>query len=213
MSSLASALSPANQARLKACITPSRACIPPARGGKKQKKGDAELPDFKAPEPKTASELKEWDRMASRMEGEVGFLIPGSTIADPQICRVSLVLQVKRTPRSCSQANFRSQTVRSAFQQVWIMADKVGPALPLRDYLDFAEELEQRSSPSVLHLLTAPSLISSRKDLAGHHGIEERYIFPVLAKRMPEFALSGSAEHIEEHHQIHAGLLLPSSTS
>lgn len=70
--SLLASMPPSDAARLKTCITPSRDCIPPPSGklkGKKSK-GDVDLPDFKAPEPKTPGELREWDRMSSRMEGQ-----------------------------------------------------------------------------------------------------------------------------------------------
>ena len=40
--------------------------------------------------------------------------------------------------------------------------------------------------------------------LTMHHGIEERYIFPVLAERMPRFK---DQEHLKKQHEgIHAGL-------
>lgn len=66
------------------------------------------------------------------------------------------------------------------------MADKVGSQVPLKEYLAFAEELEHH--------------------LGFHHNIEEQHIFPILAKRMPEFAKNGSAEHLEEHKAIHDGM-------
>src|ERR1700720_740167 len=37
--------------------------------------------------------------------------------------------------------------------------------------------------------------------LTTHHMIEERFLFPVLAKRMPQF----KAEHLEAHQGIHEG--------
>lgn len=45
--------------------------------------------------------------------------------------------------------------------------------------------------------------------LTTHHGIEETYVFPVLAKKMPEFRNGrggGAAELLRQHRQIHAGL-------
>jgi hypothetical protein len=38
-------------------------------------------------------------------------------------------------------------------------------------------------------------------DLTMHHTIEERFIFPILAERMPQF----KAEHLESHRGIHEG--------
>ncbi|GAA5970018.1 hypothetical protein JCM11641_000235 [Rhodosporidiobolus odoratus] len=73
---------------------------------------------------------------------------------------------------------------RLAFKQLFELADgsfeKRGLTLP--DFMDVAE--------------------SFLRHLEGHHGIEERYIFPVLAKRMPQFA----DEHQEEHDTIHEGM-------
>ncbi|PSR81162.1 hypothetical protein PHLCEN_2v6497 [Hermanssonia centrifuga] len=37
-----------------------------------------------------------------------------------------------------------------------------------------------------------------------HHTIEERHIFPILAKRMPTF--KDDEVHIKSHHGIHEGL-------
>ncbi|EIM83064.1 uncharacterized protein STEHIDRAFT_141577 [Stereum hirsutum FP-91666 SS1] len=39
-----------------------------------------------------------------------------------------------------------------------------------------------------------------------HHTIEERHIFPVLAKRMPMFAMENDGVHLESHKGIHHGL-------
>lgn len=45
--------------------------------------------------------------------------------------------------------------------------------------------------------------------LETHHGIEESYFFPLLAKKMPEFRPgkgNGAAELLQQHKQIHAGM-------
>ncbi|KAJ7178520.1 hemerythrin HHE cation binding domain-containing protein [Mycena crocata] len=42
--------------------------------------------------------------------------------------------------------------------------------------------------------------------LTMHHTIEERHIFPILAKRMPEFSTETEAGHIDSHKGIHHGL-------
>lgn len=44
-----------------------------------------------------------------------------------------------------------------------------------------------------------------------HHGIEETHLFPVLARKMPEFRSNGSgskkaAELLRQHKDIHAGM-------
>ncbi|KAL0931072.1 neutrophil cytosol factor 2 protein [Colletotrichum truncatum] len=41
--------------------------------------------------------------------------------------------------------------------------------------------------------------------LTAHHGIEERFVFPMLARKMPEFR-GGRAELLQQHRQIHKGL-------
>lgn len=47
--------------------------------------------------------------------------------------------------------------------------------------------------------------------LETHHGIEETYIFPVLARKMPEFQSGGkggkkAAELLQQHKEIHLGM-------
>ncbi|KAL4947070.1 hypothetical protein BDW69DRAFT_190537 [Aspergillus filifer] len=51
--------------------------------------------------------------------------------------------------------------------------------------------------------------LSFAEHLEVHHHIEESYIFPYLAKRMPEFQTGKgkrAAELLQQHRQIHAGL-------
>ncbi|KAF6806605.1 hypothetical protein CSOJ01_08754 [Colletotrichum sojae] len=43
------------------------------------------------------------------------------------------------------------------------------------------------------------------KHLTAHHGIEERFVFPMLARRMPEFR-GGRAELLRQHREIHKGM-------
>jgi iron-sulfur cluster repair protein YtfE (RIC family) len=43
--------------------------------------------------------------------------------------------------------------------------------------------------------------------LTMHHTIEERYMFPVLGKTMPQFANNDDAAHTAAHHAIHEGLV------
>ncbi|KAJ6606039.1 hemerythrin/HHE cation-binding motif-containing protein [Mycena vulgaris] len=42
--------------------------------------------------------------------------------------------------------------------------------------------------------------------LTMHHTIEERHIFPILAKRMPEFSTETEDGHIDSHKGIHKGI-------
>lgn len=47
------------------------------------------------------------------------------------------------------------------------------------------------------------------QQLEMHHNIEETYVFPVLAKKMPEFRSgkgNGAAELLRQHKEIHRGL-------
>jgi len=37
-----------------------------------------------------------------------------------------------------------------------------------------------------------------------HHTIEERHLFPILARNMPQFAKE-DGEHLASHHGIHEG--------
>lgn len=46
---------------------------------------------------------------------------------------------------------------------------------------------------------------SLKRHLEGHHGIEESYLFPILAKRMPAFAQD--EQHRTSHEGIHEGLM------
>ncbi|GAA5868993.1 hypothetical protein JCM8547_003244 [Rhodosporidiobolus lusitaniae] len=73
---------------------------------------------------------------------------------------------------------------RQSFKQLYELADGgfERHGLTVRDFMDVAE--------GFLH------------HLEGHHGIEERHIFPILRKRMPAF----EDDHQEEHDAIHEGM-------
>ncbi|KAF7792317.1 hypothetical protein EIP86_003353 [Pleurotus ostreatoroseus] len=58
-----------------------------------------------------------------------------------------------------------------------------------------------RGMSTKMYLAEADDL---RKHLTMHHTIEERHIFPLLAKRMPAFR--NDEQHIKSHHGIHEGL-------
>ncbi|KAJ7770194.1 hypothetical protein DFH07DRAFT_268458 [Mycena maculata] len=49
--------------------------------------------------------------------------------------------------------------------------------------------------------------------LTMHHTIEERHIFPVLAKKMPQFSTETEDAHIDSHKGIHKGSKEPSTYS
>lgn len=45
------------------------------------------------------------------------------------------------------------------------------------------------------------------KHLATHHGIEEQHLFPILARKMPEFRQGkDAAELLRQHEAIHEGM-------
>ena len=56
-------------------------------------------------------------------------------------------------------------------------------------------------------IISKPLLVArcsrARADLTMHHMVEERHIFPLLAKRMPAF--KNDEQHIKSHHGIHEG--------
>lgn len=62
-----------------------------------------------------------------------------------------------------------------------------------------SDKLEVNKIPLSAYLAKCVEL---NEHLTMHHGIEEQHIFPVLAKRMPEFR----DDHPQEHDQIHKGM-------
>jgi hypothetical protein len=74
--------------------------------------------------------------------------------------------------------------------------------MSLQAYLRIIAQFHERGSISPwctkLDYHTIPS-----SDLNGHHGIEEAYVFPVLAQRMPNFA--NDERHKNAHKVIHKG--------
>ncbi|KAK4704387.1 ion channel-forming bestrophin family protein, partial [Phenoliferia sp. Uapishka_3] len=166
---------------------PSRSAVVSSvkKGGKKGgNKGDPEKPDYISPEPKNASEKRDWDRMSTRMEGFHSYF-------------------------------------RSTFQQMWEAADKVGEggiSLKVRTEHDSRSAtfklIEIVSSSNIL--ISAGSSKHTWQVITGEWtclvqiqlllnptiSIEERHIFPVLAKRLPEFG----DDHPAEHAKIHEGI-------
>ena len=66
----------------------------------------------------------------------------------------------------------------------------------LREFLDYAKELYNRASLD----FSSQNATESRRsglDLDLHHSIEEAHIFPILAKRMPQFAAE-TGEHLQQ---------------
>lgn len=61
---------------------------------------------------------------------------------------------------------------------------------------------------SLPRFLREAAQLSAHLDL--HHRIEEAHIFPLLAKKMPQFKAGSreSGEHLKSHKQIHDGKLM-----
>ena len=84
-----------------------------------------------------------------------------------------------------------------------------------RTYLASAQQLRRRMSLFILFFSFSSGISCAISgytasdsnfwglDLTMHHTIEERQIFPILAKRMPSFAEDEA--HIKSHHGIHEG--------
>ena len=60
----------------------------------------------------------------------------------------------------------------------------------------------QQPTPNIPYLTS--SMVDFCRHLDMHHGIEEAHIFPVLAKKLPQFKKSG--EHSAEHDVMHKAL-------
>ncbi|KAJ7188181.1 hemerythrin/HHE cation-binding motif-containing protein [Mycena filopes] len=69
---------------------------------------------------------------------------------------------------------------------------------------DLADGSFNQRGMSLPAYLSIASRLNSH--LTMHHNIEERHIFPILAKRMPEFSTETEDAHIDSHKGIHTGL-------
>lgn len=58
----------------------------------------------------------------------------------------------------------------------------------------------------VAHTTQEAVLMARHADLGGHHDIEETYIFPYLAQRMPEFKQE-SGEHVQQRMSLSIAVL------
>ena len=164
---------------LEACITPSRSAVKPlaatkASKAKRQPKGDLDLPDYVAPEPKTNMERREWDRMSSRMEGPSPLLVaslslsagPATDLPHALTGFHSYCASSSRPSPSCRthpdpprvELTRTTPAVRLAFKQLFELSDgsfeKRG--LSVRDFMGVAEDFHEH--------------------LGFHHGIEERCV-------------------------------------
>ncbi|KAK4057238.1 hypothetical protein OIO90_001733 [Microbotryomycetes sp. JL221] len=141
---------------------------------KPSKQSTQPKPNHIAPAPKNASERREWERMSARMQGF------------HEYCEHRRKAKGFDAVIRLTNYTLLILQVRQQYQVAWQSADKVGQD---EDY-DVEYYLWQ-----VRDLL---------RHLEMHHNIEESYIFPILAKKMPEF---GDA-HPEEHKAIHEGKAL-----
>lgn len=79
--------------------------------------------------------------------------------------------------------------------------------MTLKQFLDEGTSPHTPSNHLIPLLLTPISGLSLVKYLETHHGIEETYLFPLLARKMPQFrATGGQAELLRQHKQIHKGM-------
>ncbi|KAK0504559.1 hemerythrin HHE cation binding domain-containing protein [Armillaria luteobubalina] len=105
----------------------------------------------------------------------------------PSRSRMSLHNDAKWNTLSNKMSNFH-EWFKAEFNTLYDLADgsftKRGLSLSL--YLDSARQFERH--------------------LTMHHTIEERYIFPILAQRMPEFSDTADDGHVKSHQGIHHGL-------
>ncbi|KAJ6593952.1 hypothetical protein B0H19DRAFT_1056357 [Mycena capillaripes] len=69
-----------------------------------------------------------------------------------------------------------------------------------------AAELEERRWNRFSETMASFHAYFKQEYLTMHHTIEERHIFPILAKRMPEFSTETDDAHIASHKGIHKGL-------
>ncbi|KAJ9478203.1 Hemerythrin domain-containing protein [Pseudozyma hubeiensis] len=83
------------------------------------------------------------------------------------------------------------QHFRHATAQISTLLLQLSPTSPPKPKLQILTNL----------LYLCSSLCSS---LETHHAIEERFIFPTLAKKLPQFA--HSSQHTKEHAQMHSAL-------
>lgn len=150
---------------LEQAIKPSRSSVVSTRsgGGKaaKGRKGEIELPDYVAPEPKNATERREWDRMSSRMEGAPRLSLPfrpcSPKLTSPSLpCRLPLVLCASSNPTVAVSPAEPRHAVRHSFRQLFELSDgsfeKRG--MSVRDFMRVAEDFNAH--------------------LGFHHGIEEQ---------------------------------------
>jgi len=72
---------------------------------------------------------------------------------------------------------------------------------------ELADGSFNRQGLSLLRYLDTAKALNHH--LTMHHTIEERYLFPILGKSMPQFATrnDGDATHISSHQAIHKGLV------
>ncbi|KAF8609000.1 hypothetical protein BDV93DRAFT_519027 [Ceratobasidium sp. AG-I] len=92
----------------------------------------------------------------------------------------------RRWNRLADRMNFFHAALGAKFDNIYALSDGsfAGLGISLQMYLRLIMQFHEH--------------------LNGHHGIEEAYVFPVLAQRMPSFA--NGERHKNAHKVIHAGL-------
>lgn len=112
-----------------------------------------------------------------------------SSLNDPATDALESLRRERRMNKLSDKMNQFHSYFKSQFNMIYESADGSfqGKGLSLPAFLRLMDDL--------IHHLTM------------HHTIEERYLFPTLGKKMPQFSdRETKGEHLESHKQIHEGL-------
>lgn len=108
----------------------------------------------------------------------------------------------------CASGNYRATP--DFTDKITIITSRRMVRLRRKDYR--CRCISNQSGPSILvrrNSCILPQRVLTFEDLTMHHTIEERHIFPVLAKRIPKFAHTAEAGHVDSHRAIHDGASAP----
>ncbi|KAF5532680.1 neutrophil cytosol factor 2 [Fusarium phyllophilum] len=110
----------------------------------------------------------------------------------------------------------RMDRFHERFRHMWNMlytaadTQKRPSNLSLKQFIETGKRALGGSCLACTNAFLAAQGIQFVDNLEGHHGIEERYIFPILAEKMPEFRTDtgdeAAAELLQQHEEIHSGM-------
>ncbi|KAL4749851.1 hypothetical protein BDW72DRAFT_213827 [Aspergillus terricola var. indicus] len=95
------------------------------------------------------------------------------------------------------------ENIHNGFRATWAELKTACSSPPSRPQFPTPPPLAKRNLDTDSEIILLG--LSFCSGLSSHHSIEERYIFPLLAERMPEFAAGGVLT--EQHEVIHDGLI------